>query len=149
MVDGIGNGPKNPQNVQNRAANIGKSAVKGGVLGAAAGMIGDLLSGKKDSIQSDTLNVKGLSIERQSQADYNYSGTVGYQGTAEYSVSGSVPAEITWEKWANGILEAQGTIIQDVPWSSSGTVEYQGSVDYQGTVDYISNHTVDYRGSQE
>lgn len=120
MVDGIGNGPKNPQNVQNRAANIGKAAVKGGLLGAAAGMIGDLLSGKKDSIQSDTLNVKGLSLERQSQADYS---SGGISGTIDYVASGTIDY--------NGTSD----------YSYSGTVEYQGSVDYQGTVYY--------RGSQE
>lgn len=77
-------------------------------MGAAAGMIGDLLSGKKDSIQSDTLNVKGLSIERQAQAEYQ--GSVNYQGTiGDYS--GSQVYENEYQ----------------------GSVDYQGTVDYRGS----------------
>ena len=123
MVDGIGNGPKNSQNVQNRAANTGKEAPKGGLLGAAAGKIGDLLSGKKDSIQSDTLNVKGLAIERQAQADYQ--GSIDYIGggkSGEYSYKISV--DINHEDFENGTKVAD----------DKGTVEYQGGdwpVDYK------------------
>lgn len=119
-----------------RAGKIAKGFGTGAAIGAAVGTVSEFLS-TTHGVSKDyakVVNVAGSVL---------YSGTAGFSGSVPYTANGSVQSvnNFVSEVWDNGTLlkRTETEVINDIPWETTGSVDYKGQVNYSGSKDYTDS----------